>query len=95
MSDTAFICAAQPTIAPNGNVILTPKLLKPTQVYLSGPNSHDNRRFALFPFIDFGPKAATFLRAVGVKEEPNTQDICAMIMENPTAFKDVVGGYEQ
>ncbi|CAE6464621.1 unnamed protein product [Rhizoctonia solani] len=95
MADTAFIPAAKTTVAPNGNVTATQQMFKPTQVYFGSTGSRDSIHSTLFTFVDFGPKAAAFLRAVGVKDEPTTQEICAIIMQNPKAFKDAVGGYER
>ena len=95
MSDTAFIPAAKTTVAANGTITATQQMFKPTQVYFGGSNSRDSAHSTLFTFIDFGPKAATFLKAVGVKDEPTTQEVCAIIMQNPKAFKDAVGGYER
>jgi hypothetical protein len=95
MADTAFIPAAKTTVAPNGNVTATQQMFKPTQVYFGGTGNRDSIHSTLFTFVDFGPKAATFLRAVGVKDEPTTQEICAIIMQNPKSFKDTVGGYER
>lgn len=95
MSDTAFIPAAKTIVAPNGNFASTQQMFKPTQVYFGSPSSRDSAHSALFTFVDFGPKAATFLRAVGVKDEPTTQEVCAIIMQNPKAFKDAIGGYER
>ncbi|KAJ1300947.1 hypothetical protein OPQ81_003373 [Rhizoctonia solani] len=95
MADTAFIPAAKTTVAPNGNVTATQQMFKPSQVYFGGAGGRDSIHSTLFTFVDFGPKAATFLRAVGVKDEPTTQEVCAMIMQNPRSFKDAVGGYER
>ncbi|KAF8752076.1 hypothetical protein RHS01_07718 [Rhizoctonia solani] len=91
MADTAFIPAAKTTVAPNGNVTATQQMFKPTQVYFGSTGSRDSIHSTLFTFVDFGPKAATFLRAVGVKDEPTTQEVCAIIMQNPKSFKDAVG----
>ncbi|KAF8688692.1 hypothetical protein RHS03_09437, partial [Rhizoctonia solani] len=95
MADTAFIPAAKTTVAPNGNVTATQQMFKPTQVYFGSTGSRDSIHSTLFTFVDFGPKAATFLRAVGVKDEPTTQEVCAIIMQNPKSFKDAVGGYDR
>ncbi|KAG8731231.1 hypothetical protein FRC11_004681, partial [Ceratobasidium sp. 423] len=95
MSDTAFIPAAKTTVAPNGNVTATQQMFKPTQVYFGSAASRDSIHSTLFTFVDFGPKAARFLKAVGVKDEPTTQEICTIIMQNPRSFKDAVGGYER
>ncbi|KAG8744390.1 hypothetical protein FRC12_014812 [Ceratobasidium sp. 428] len=70
-------------------------MFKPTQVYFGSSLNRGSAPIGLFTFVDFGPKAATFLRAVGVKDEPTTQEICAIIMQDPKAFKDAIGGYEQ
>ncbi|KAH7337817.1 hypothetical protein B0J17DRAFT_664321 [Rhizoctonia solani] len=95
MADTTFIPAAKTTVASNGNVTATQQIFKPTQVYFGSAASRDSIHSTLFTFVDFGPKAATFLRAVGVKDEPTVQEICAMIMQNPRSFKDTVGGYDR
>ncbi|CAE7228758.1 unnamed protein product [Rhizoctonia solani] len=95
MADTAFIPAAKTTVSPSGNVTATQQMFKPTQVYFGGTGSRDSIHSTLFTFVDFGPKAATFLKAVGVKDEPTTQEICAIIMQNPRSFKDTVGGYDR
>ncbi|CAE6531048.1 unnamed protein product [Rhizoctonia solani] len=95
MADTAFIPAAKTTVTPSGNVTATQQMFKPTQVYFGSAGSRDSIHSTLFTFVDFGPKAATFLKAVGVKDEPTTQEICAIIMQNPRSFKDTVGGYDR
>lgn len=95
ISGTAFVPAAKTTVLPNGNTNSTQQLFKPTQVYFGGSRGRESAHIGLFTFVDFGPKAATFLRAVGVKDEPTTQEICAIIMQDPKAFKDAIGGYER
>ncbi|CAE6384073.1 unnamed protein product [Rhizoctonia solani] len=95
MADTAFIPAAKTTVTPSGNVTATQQMFKPTQVYFGSAGSRDSIHSTLFTFVDFGPKAATFLKAVGVKDEPTTQEICAIIMQDPRSFKDTVGGYDR
>ncbi|QRW13174.1 hypothetical protein RhiLY_12173 [Ceratobasidium sp. AG-Ba] len=95
ISSTAFIPAAKTTVAPNGSTTATQQMFRPTQVYFGNSQNRGNAPVGLFTFVDFGPKAAMFLKAVGVKDEPTTQEICAMIMQDPKAFKDAVGGYEQ
>ncbi|KAG9078227.1 hypothetical protein FS749_009799, partial [Ceratobasidium sp. UAMH 11750] len=95
ISSTAFIPAAKTTVSANGATTSTQQMFRPTQVYFGNSQNRGSAPIGLFTFVDFGPKAATFLRAVGVKDEPTTQEICAIIMQDPKAFKDAVGGYEQ
>ncbi|KAG8743102.1 hypothetical protein FRC10_000402 [Ceratobasidium sp. 414] len=95
ISSTAFIPAAKTTVAASGATTSTQQMFKPTQVYFGKSHNRGSAPAGLFTFVDFGPKAASFLRAVGVKDEPTTQEICAIIMQDPKAFKDAVGGYEQ
>ncbi|KAF8604785.1 hypothetical protein BDV93DRAFT_440059, partial [Ceratobasidium sp. AG-I] len=86
ISSTAFIPAAKTTVLPNGNTNSTQQMFKPTQVYFGGSRSRESAHIGMFTFIDFGPKAAAFLKAVGVKDEPTTQEVCAIIMQDPKAF---------
>ncbi|KAG8709370.1 hypothetical protein FRC08_018378 [Ceratobasidium sp. 394] len=95
ISSTAFIPATKATVSANGATTSTQRMFRPTQVYFGNSQNRGSAPIGLFTFVDFGPKAATFLRAVGVKDEPTTQEIYAIIMQDPKAFKDAVGGYEQ
>ncbi|KAG9080781.1 hypothetical protein FRC06_006170, partial [Ceratobasidium sp. 370] len=95
ISGTAFIPAAKTTVSANGTTTSTQQMFRPTQVYFGNSRERGSAPIGLFTYVDFGPKAAAFLRAVGVKDEPTTQEICAIIMQDPKAFKDAIGGYEQ
>lgn len=46
----------------------------------------------LFTFVDFGSKANNFLRACGVKHEPNVQEIAELVVKDPKRFLELAGG---
>jgi len=86
MADAAFIPAIK------GGALTS--MVKPSEVYFGQKESSNNFHSQLFTFVDFGPKANTFLRAVGVKDEPTIQEICQMLLRNPKVFFDTVGSAE-
>lgn len=46
----------------------------------------------LFTFVDFGGKANVFLKACGVKDEPNVHEIAEMMVRDPKQFLELAGG---
>lgn len=46
----------------------------------------------LFTFVDFGGKANMFLKACGVKDEPNVHEIAEMMVRDPKHFLELAGG---
>ncbi|KAG8924329.1 hypothetical protein FRC02_010499 [Tulasnella sp. 418] len=46
----------------------------------------------LFVTVDFGCAANNFLKACGIKDEPDIEDITAIILQNPKKFLNAVGG---
>ena len=49
------------------------KLYRPTEVYFSARDGQDSLYKSAFTFIDFGPRANTFLKYCGVKSEPSVK----------------------
>ena len=45
-----------------------------------------------YTFVDFGNKANNFLRACGVKNEPNIQEIADLLVQDPKRFLELAGG---
>jgi hypothetical protein len=46
---------------------------------------------ALFTYIDFGPKANTFLRSIGVQPEPTIAEVAKLLVKNPQRVLNQAG----
>ncbi|KAH8112414.1 hypothetical protein DFH11DRAFT_1607467 [Phellopilus nigrolimitatus] len=49
----------------------------------------------LFVFVDFGPKANTFLSACGTKHEPSIEEIVQILLTDPKRFYHLSGGKDK
>ncbi|KAH7102661.1 hypothetical protein BKA62DRAFT_97201 [Auriculariales sp. MPI-PUGE-AT-0066] len=74
---------------------LTTWLKSPEEVFFGvdgGMPQRPNLR-PLFILIDFSEKSRIFLKACGVAEEPNTDQVARALIENPRQFYKLSGGY--
>ncbi|QRW26603.1 protein-histidine kinase [Rhizoctonia solani] len=70
------------------------RMFKPSEVYFGNMEIQNDPCSGFFTYIDFGADAAKFLKVAGVKDQPNSSQICQAIISDPKRFKDAVGGYE-
>ncbi|KAI8067960.1 hypothetical protein BC940DRAFT_273450 [Gongronella butleri] len=78
--------------ASNANV----DLVCPTECYFESSSSGDsNLHKELFLYVDFGAQANGFLRNCGVKNEPTTPELAAMLVKDPQRFWELCGGGER
>jgi hypothetical protein len=68
--------------------------LPPNQCYFAG-DSRAQFHSKLFSFIDFGPRANTFLTACGTKTEPSVEEVTHILLENPHQFYELADGREK
>lgn len=68
-------------------------LVEPTHCYFESEGSSFHKE--LFTYVDFGEKANMFLRSCGVKDEPTTTELAAMIVKDPARFWNLSGGGER
>lgn len=74
------------------NNIMT--LKSPTSCYFESENSANFHK-ELFLYVNFGSLANSFLRSCGVKDEPTTVELAAMIVKDPQRFWDLSSGGER
>ncbi|KAG0163756.1 hypothetical protein DFQ28_010199 [Apophysomyces sp. BC1034] len=67
--------------------------VQPSQCYFEADESSFFKE--LFPYVNFGPLANSFLRSCGVKDEPTTVELTSMIVKNPSRFWNLSGGGER
>ncbi|KAI7898765.1 uncharacterized protein BX663DRAFT_579996 [Cokeromyces recurvatus] len=72
----------------------TVKLMEPSKCYFETEDSTSFHK-ELFLYVNFGKLANSFLRSCGVKDEPTTVELAAMIVKNPQRFWDLSGGGER
>ncbi|CAE6473592.1 unnamed protein product [Rhizoctonia solani] len=70
-------------------------MLKPTQVYLRDGAKTEYEKSGVFTFVEFEGRAVIFLKAVGVKSAPTTEDVCKIMIQDPEGFRNAIGGYER
>ncbi|GAA5813959.1 hypothetical protein MFLAVUS_007449 [Mucor flavus] len=78
-----------PVIENNVNV-----LKAPAYCYFESETS-TNFHKELFLYVNFGSLANSFLRSCGVKDEPTTVELAAMIVKDPQRFWDLSSGGER
>ncbi|KAJ3412284.1 hypothetical protein HDV05_000995 [Chytridiales sp. JEL 0842] len=62
---------------------------EPPKVYFgNGNNSVYQKQFT---YVDFGEPSNAFLRACGVKDEPNPQELAQQVVRDPQSFLDQLG----
>lgn len=67
-------------------------MMRPRECFFRGAGQRDGVHSKLFTFVDFGNKANNFLRACGVKNEPNIQEIADLLVQDPKRFLELAGG---
>ncbi|KAH8916083.1 hypothetical protein BT69DRAFT_1356002 [Atractiella rhizophila] len=78
-------------VSKEGKTVYTP----PSECYFSGDRTSLPSQFkSLFNWVNFGETAKPFLTAVGVKEEPNIQEICKLMVEDPVKMYRLAGSSE-
>ncbi|KAI8644601.1 hypothetical protein BD408DRAFT_383483 [Parasitella parasitica] len=70
------------------------KLYQPAQVYFESEGSTSFYK-DLFVYVSFGSRSNSFLRSCGVKDEPTTVELAAMIVKDPQRFWDLSSGGER
>jgi len=70
------------------------RLSLPNQCYFKSESSSQFYS-KLFPFIDFGPPANSFLKACGTKEEPSVEEIVLILLKDPRRFFELVDGWDK
>lgn len=70
------------------------QLFLPAQVYFESDDS-TNFHKELFIYVSFGSLSNSFLRSCGVKDEPTTVELAAMIVKDPQRFWDLSSGGER
>ena len=58
-------------------------------------NEDNNFHSKLFVFVNFGPKANSFLSACGTKHEPSVEEVAEMVLGDPLRFYHLAGGREK
>jgi len=67
------------------------QLSPPNQCYFKSESS--NQFYSkLFPFVNFGASANTFLRACGMKKEPSVEEIVLVLLKDPRRFFELTDG---
>lgn len=74
----------------NGVVVLK----EPAHCYFESDDSASFHK-ELFLYVNFGALANSFLRSCGVKDEPTTVELAAMIVKDPQRFWDLSSGGER
>ncbi|KAI7866109.1 uncharacterized protein EV154DRAFT_475102 [Mucor mucedo] len=74
------------------NDVLT--LKTPTSCYFESEHSANYYK-DLFTYVDFGSHANSFLRSCGVKDEPTTVELAAIIVKDPQLFYNKSSGGER
>ncbi|KAF8670151.1 hypothetical protein RHS04_08662 [Rhizoctonia solani] len=95
MAEIAFIPAPETRNPLQIDVSGSRAMLKPTQVYLGDGVKTEYEKSGIFTFIEFEGRAVTFLKAVGVKSTPTTEDVCTIMIQDPEGFRNAIGGYER
>ncbi|KAI9033764.1 hypothetical protein CLU79DRAFT_882880 [Phycomyces nitens] len=72
---------------------ITMLIVEPTQCYFESEESNFHKE--LFLYVNFGQLANSFLRSCGVKDEPTTIELAAMLVKDPQRFWDLSGGGER
>jgi hypothetical protein len=70
------------------------QLMHPAECYFESGDS-TNFHKELFLYVSFGALANSFLRSCGVKDEPTTVELAAMIVKDPQRFWDLSSGGER
>lgn len=73
----------------------TAQLYQPAQVYFESDASTTTFHKELFIYVSFGAQANSFLRSCGVKDEPTTVELAAMLVKDPQRFWDLSSGGER
>ncbi|KAL0090981.1 hypothetical protein F4703DRAFT_1790933 [Phycomyces blakesleeanus] len=68
-------------------------VVEPTQCYFESEESNFHKE--LFLYVNFGQLANSFLRSCGVKDEPTTIELAAMLVKDPQRFWNLSGGGER
>ncbi|KZS96620.1 hypothetical protein SISNIDRAFT_450322, partial [Sistotremastrum niveocremeum HHB9708] len=92
LANTAFIPKEVEVVGKGGRTVEL-KVYKPFDCYLGGDQSAEYHS-ELFVFVDFGPKAAHFLRACGVRNSPSVEEIAQILVADPQVFFQKTGGRE-
>ncbi|KAI8974636.1 hypothetical protein BDB01DRAFT_805850 [Pilobolus umbonatus] len=74
-----------------GNILLRKE---PSECYFESEESASFHK-ELFLYVHFGSLANSFLRSCGVKDEPTTVELAAMIVKDPQRFWDLSSGGER
>lgn len=70
------------------------QLKEPSQCYFETEDSSSFHK-ELFLYVSFGSLANSFLRSCGVKDEPTTVELAAMIVKDPQRFWELSSGGER
>ncbi|GAN09771.1 HATPase_c domain protein [Mucor ambiguus] len=71
------------------------QLYQPSQVYFETDTSAMTFHKELFVYVSFGAKANPFLRTCGVKNEPTTAELAALLVKDPQRYWELSGGGER
>ena len=71
-----------------------PRLFQPNQCYFKSESSNQFHS-KLFPFVDFGTPANSFLKACGTKREPSVEDIALILLNDPRRFFQLANGRDK
>ncbi|KAK4520409.1 Vacuolar protein sorting-associated protein 13 [Mucor velutinosus] len=71
------------------------QLHQPSQVYFETDTSAMTFHKELFVYVSFGSQANRFLRSCGVKDEPTTAELAALLVKDPQRYWELSGGGER
>ncbi|KAL9545961.1 hypothetical protein MBANPS3_006886 [Mucor bainieri] len=71
------------------------QLYQPSQVYFETDSSAMTFHKELFVYVSFGAKANPFLQTCGVKNEPTTSELAALLVKDPQRYWELSGGGER
>eukprot|EP00158_Paraphelidium_tribonemae_P010002 Partr_v1_DN29026_c1_g3_i5_m58732 putative HATPase_c domain protein len=87
-SDWAILAMLSFIPVPSPNKSLKPEWRSPGRVYFRSPDS--NNYDGIFEYVDFG-KGNAFLKACGVKEQPDAVELLQEVLLGPAKFLSMVG----
>ena len=70
------------------------RMMTPKQCYFKR-DTDQTFHSKLFVFVDFGPKANTFLSACGTKHEPSVEELTQILLSDPKKFYHLAGGKDR
>ncbi|KAG8913852.1 hypothetical protein FRC02_005284 [Tulasnella sp. 418] len=94
LRDASIIPTSSQKDDSNSGEDVTWVMVKPRECILEteAKTTLSNLHSKIFVSIDFGSKGNIFLKACGVKDQPDIEDIVPIILQDPKKFLNVVGG---